>query len=258
MSSLHYFESNIWLTEVPLGDYSVRGALIVGAERVVAWDTLSHPHDMARVFPLLDEKELVIIYSHADWDHAWGTAGLPYHHATIIGHAACLARFSDDVPLTLREKQAAEPTRWDAVQLIAPNLTFQQELSLDLGDETLTLRHLPGHTPDSIVAFLPEQGILFAGDTVETPLPCLSEHCPLAPWIAELQRWADDGRVRLVIPSHGAIGGRELLHRNIEYLQRLANCEPIDFAEPLNDFYRETHEMNRRIANSFVSLIRGY
>ncbi len=217
------------------------------AARVVVWDSLSHPHDMTHFFPLLGEKELVIVYSHADWDHVWGTAGLPYHHATIIGHAACLARFGDDAPTVLREKQAAEPTRWDAVQLIAPNLTFSEELTLDLGGATLMLRQLPGHTPDAIVAFLPEQGVLFAGDTVETPLPCLSEQCPLAPWIAELQRWADDDRVRTVIPSHGAIGGRELLHCNIEYLQRLAKHEPIDFAAPLNDFYRETHEMNRRI-----------
>lgn len=222
MSSLRRFESNIWLTEVSLGDYDVRGALIVGAERVVILDTLSHPHDMAHFFPLLGEKELVIIYSHADWDHVWGTAGLPYQYATIIGHAACLSRFREDVPLTLREKQATEPSRWDAVQLIAPNLTFSKELTLELGGATLILRHLPGHTPDSIVAFLPEQGILFAGDTVETPLPCLSEHCPLAPWIEELQGWADDERVRIVIPSHGAIGGRELLRRNIEYLQRLS------------------------------------
>ena len=246
MGHLHRFDSNIWLTEAALGDYDVRGAVIAGEERAVVWDTLSHPHDMARVFPLLGEKELVIIYSHADWDHVWGTAGLPYQHAAIIAHAACLTRFSEDVPLTLREKQAAEPTRWDAVQLIAPNLTFQQELALDLGGATLTLRHLPGHTPDSIVAFLPEQGILLAGDAVETPLPCLSEQCPLAPWIAELQRWADDERVRVVIPAHGAISGRDLLRRNIDYLRRLANREPIDFAEPLNDFYRDTHAANRQ------------
>jgi len=249
MSHLHRFDSNIWLTEVSLGDYDVRGALIAGAERVVVWDSLSHPHDMTHFFPLFGAKEVIIIYSHADWDHVWGTAGLPYHHATIIGHAACLSRFSDDVPNVLREKQAAESSRWDAVQLIAPNLTFQQELSLELGGVTLMLRHLPGHTLDSIVAFLPEQGILFAGDTVETPLPCLSEQCSLAPWIAELQRWADDERVRIVIPSHGAIGGRDLLHHNIKYLQRLANHEPIEFSEPLSDFYRETHEMNRRISN---------
>ncbi|MBA3874498.1 MAG: hypothetical protein H0X30_35660, partial [Anaerolineae bacterium] len=37
---------NLWLTELNLDDFDVRGAVIIGENRVMVWDTLSHPRDM--------------------------------------------------------------------------------------------------------------------------------------------------------------------------------------------------------------------
>ena len=241
------FAPHLWLHDVRLEGYDVRGALISGHERVVLWDTLSHPRDMLPFLPMIENRQLIIIYSHADWDHVWGTAGIPGYFPLIIAQAACRTRFDTDVPATLREKQAAEPFRWHDVRLVPPNLTFQRELSLDLGGIALTLHHLPGHAPDSIVAFLPEQGILLAGDAVETPFPAISPECPLRHWIEELERWERDPRVQTIIPSHGDIGGKELLRRNIAYLQGLLDGNDLTLPDTLSDFYRKTHQENRRI-----------
>ncbi|MCP4405333.1 MAG: MBL fold metallo-hydrolase [bacterium] len=243
---LHALSSNIWCTEVTLGDYDVRAALICSEERAVVWDTLSHPDDMKPLLPQIDGRELIIIYSHADWDHVWGSAGLPYQEADIIAHEFCLKRFSTDVPLTLTEKKIDEAAKWEAVKLIAPNTTFRQEFSLDLGPELLTLHQLPGHTPDSIVAFLPEQGVLLMGDAVETPFPMVPEKASLQRWIAGLQHWSDDPRVQTVIPSHGAIGGPDILRQNISYLQSLLEGQDIALPQNLSDFYRTTHQENLR------------
>ncbi len=246
MSDPRLIDNDTWITEVRLGDYDVRGAFVAGRDRAVVWDTLSHPRDMTGYQGLIGGRDLVIVYSHADWDHAWGTGGLASRHAAIIGHASCAARFRDDVPITLREKQAAEPGAWDAVTLVAPNVTFDHEMTLDLGGVTLTLRHLPGHTRDSIVGLVPERGILLVGDAAETPLPVVPAGSPLPSWIEELRRWSRDPRVRTVVPAHGAIGGREILERNIAYLQGLLCGRPIAVGEPLTPFYRETHEANVR------------
>ena len=72
----------------------------------------------------------------------------------IVAHATCLARFADDVPETLRKKQAAEPDEWREVRLIAPTTVFERNFDLDLGGLTVQLAHLPGHTVDCIVAYL--------------------------------------------------------------------------------------------------------
>jgi glyoxylase-like metal-dependent hydrolase (beta-lactamase superfamily II) len=234
----------VWAIDVVLDDYSVRGALVSGDARALVWDTLSHPRDMAAWLPRVGERDLVIAYSHADWDHVWGTAGLPSSGARIVGHHACLARFDTDVPVTLSQKQAAEPGRWDAVRLVRPTEAFASALALDLGGISVSLHHLPGHTPDCIVGFVEERGVLLAGDTVETPCPVIPRDSALEPWISELRRWAADERVRTVVPAHGPIAGRELLQRNIEYLEAIAAGRPLDLPGPLTAFYRETHRAN--------------
>ena len=74
---------------------------------------------------------------------------------------------------------------WDEVLLIAPDTVFDEETTVDLGSMTLELHHLPGHTPDTIVGFVPERGLLLMGDTAETPFPVVPADSPLA----RLDRW---------------------------------------------------------------------
>lgn len=253
---LKKWNEQVWLTEVALDGYGVRGAMIRGEEGVLLLDTLSHPRDMTPLLPLVRDRGLTIVYTHGDWDHIWGTRELAWEDARIIGHDACLERFKTDVPITLHEKQLAEPDRWDRVQLIPPNETFQNEISLDLGSLSVSLDHLPGHTPDSIVLFLAEYGILFMGDTVETPFPCLEKKSPLSKWIAGLQRWERDPRVQTVIPAHGEIGDRTIIRQNIRYLQALLKGNEPLAVDPMTDFYRETHGANIRFARDAATNIQ--
>lgn len=239
------YRPGLWLTSVALDDFTVRGALIVGDERAIVWDSLSHPQDMRPLHDLADERFFGTVYSHADWDHVWGTAGLPNNGGLIIGHDLCRQRFGQDVAATLQAKQAAHPGRWDAVKLLAPLLTFNCQLSLDLGGITLIMQTLPGHTSDCIVGLIPEWGILLAGDTVETPLPVVNQTSPLEPWIAALQGWQQDPRVETVIPAHGTIGGREIISHTIHYLQQLSDNQPWEPQPDWEPFYQQTHRRNQ-------------
>jgi len=251
MNTLDSLGDGVFVTEVALGDYDVRGVLLVGDARAVVWDTLSHPRDMAGWLPLIGSRDLVIVYSHADWDHIWGTAGLPLERASILGHSSCQARFAGDVPQTLRDRQWAEPGAWDEVLLIAPDTVFDDGIVVDLGSMTLELHHLPGHTPDTIVGFVTGRGLLLMGDAAETPFPVVPPDSPLAAWVGGLERWERDARVRTVVPAHGPVGGVEILQRNIDYLRALLDGRPLPVTEPLPpDFYRKTHEANLRWTSS--------
>lgn len=245
---LKKINEQVWLTEVKLDDYCVRGAVIQGDREVVLVDTLSHPRDMGPLLPLIQGRTVTIVYTHGDWDHIWGTGALPWEDARILGHDLCLDRFHTDVPETLYEKQLAEPHLWEGVKLVPPNETFTDNFSLEVGSLVLTLHHLPGHTLDSIVVFLEEFGMLFMGDSVETPFPCLEKESPLSPWITKLQRWKRDPRLKMVIPAHGEIGGQEIIGHTIAYLQDLSAGNTPGVLEPLTDFYRETHGANIRFA----------
>lgn len=239
---------NLWLTELNLDDFDVRGAVVVGEKRMLVWDTLSHPRDMQPVIKLAGDKPVDVVYSHADWDHCWGTAGLKSD--TVIAHEACAARFrSGEVANKLAGKQAAEPGMWDTVRLIPPTLTFTQSMSIDLGGVVVELHHLPGHTEDCLVAWIAQWGVLLAGDTVETPLPYLNtESVKLLPqWISALEGWGSTKRMNVVVPAHGEIGNFALIERTVAYLRDLQAAKTPIVPDEMSAFYIETHANNQRL-----------
>ncbi len=244
---------NLWLTELNLDDFDVRGAVVVGENRVLVWDTLSQPRDMQPILKLAGDKPIDVVYSHADWDHCWGTAGL--RADTIIAHETCAERFkSGDVANRLSEKKAAEPGLWDTVKLLPPTLTFTQTLSLDLGGVRVELHYLPGHTVDCVVAWIPQWGVLLAGDTVETPLPYLNtESVTLLPkWINALEGWGSTPRMNVVVPAHGEVGDHTLIERTVNYLRELQAHKAPVISDEMSAFYTETYAKNLELMHISV------
>ncbi|SMF04574.1 MBL fold metallo-hydrolase [Desulfovibrio gilichinskyi] len=244
LNLLNRFDDEIYFKIVQLEGYAVRGALILGTEKAVIFDTLSRPYDMVEYEKIIGNRELSIIYSHADWDHIWGTAGVTRPIKSIIAHRLCFKRFSHDVPETLKEYQKNQPELYNSVKLIPPDVVFDYELEIDLGGMTLQINRLAGHTEDSIVCFIPEKGILLAGDSVETPFPCINKNSPITNWITELEKWEDNTKLKTVIPAHGATGGPEIITQNLKYLNDLINEKEIEITESLTSFYKETHAEN--------------
>jgi glyoxylase-like metal-dependent hydrolase (beta-lactamase superfamily II) len=313
MSDIGLLRPGLWSVETQVEDFHVRGVVVAGTRQAVVWDTLATPAHMAGVAELAPDLPLTVVFSHGDWDHVWGTAGLSRPWLEILAHEACLARFSgdrsstpsasgtpskpvphpgtgDSLPRTLEEKRAAFPGEYDQVVLIPPTRTIRDTVSLDLGGVTLEIHPLPGHTPDSLVGFVPEWGVFLAGDAVETPLPFLNPGSPVEEWAVALEDWArrleewdrrperlaaplpggaggdaDPGltpaapigtrprdpiqvHAPLVIPSHGPLGGPELLRRNVIYLQTLLAGEEPELPPDLPPFYLQTHKANRTLA----------
>jgi glyoxylase-like metal-dependent hydrolase (beta-lactamase superfamily II) len=250
MSQLTELYPNLWIVDITLPEYSVRGVVIVGDKQVVVWDTLSHPNDMAGIESIIGDKPYHVVYSHADWDHIWGTAGLTGQPLSIIGQTHCLERFNLDVPKTLTKMQQDQPNQWDDVELIPPTQTFDKQMTLDLGGITLELHHLPGHTQECIVGWLPELGILLGGDVIETPLPVIEDDSPVEDWLNSLKQWADNDKLMRTIPAHGTIEGRVCLDNTINYLQKLLGDSDFPIPDNLDDFYRDTHTKNLKIVRN--------
>lgn len=246
---------------------------MVGERAGLVWDTLGRPRDIQGVEDLIGGLPFTVVYSHGDWDHVWGTSGLSVDPQGVLAHEGCLDRFQREIPQTLAERREGAPGLYDDVVLVPPTGTVREGQKLGLGGISVEFHSLPGHTPDSIVGFCPESGVLLAGDAVEAPLPFLNPGSPLDVWARHLDRWrqrlegwrlgsSDDSGLRpeaaleherresgpLVIPAHGPPGGPELLGANAAYLRALqAGAEP-EVPGELSPFYRETHENNRALA----------
>jgi len=108
-----------------------------------------------------------VINTHFHADHVYGT--YLFKGATVIAHERCrqlLKRFGEN---SLRQAKLETPELAE-VELCLPSVVFNGELTLRLGGKSVQLMLMPGHTADSIVAYVKEDKILFAGDAV-MPVP---------------------------------------------------------------------------------------
>jgi len=109
------------------------------------------------------------------------------------------------------------------VQPVTPTRSLADGDALDLGDQTLTVLHLPGHSPGSIALFDDSDGTLFSGDVVydDVLLDSLpgSDKVQYARSLRRLRALP----VRLVRPGHDHNFGQERLHHLIDdYLRSAA------------------------------------
>jgi glyoxylase-like metal-dependent hydrolase (beta-lactamase superfamily II) len=239
----------LWLVERPLdAEMGVCAAIVFGAICSVVVDTLICPEDMVPVRDLLMERGLpvIVINTHADWDHTWGNSAFP--DVPIIAHRLCRAAMLTEGVATLAQKRGEEPERFGNVEIVPPTVTFSEFMDIDLGGLTLSMHALPGHTADEIVVHLPEIGVLLAGDAAEWPIPTTATG-PLRPWAEALRAWAARDDVQTVIPSHGPVSDPQLLLDNATYLDALLTSPEMPWEPPAGmEFYREAHLQNAEVA----------
>lgn len=154
--------------------------IIVTTRYVVLLDTMINTATASSLLtiaePHLIGRQLLVVNTHADWDHAWGNhvfAGPGAAHvAPIIATQGCANRLrSPEAAAKLAAMRAKEPGRFDDVQLTPPNLLFDQRFAIDGGDLTLELFATPGHKADHISVYVPEIRTVLAGDAAELPFP---------------------------------------------------------------------------------------
>jgi cyclase len=164
-----------------------------------------------------------LVNTHHHGDHTNGNYLLPY--STIIGHDRCREEMIKSG--ILRPDGLFEPVEWGALELCPPFVTFDQRLHLFVGETRVELLHLvrAAHTNNDVVAWLPEQRILFAGDLVLngcTPFVLMGS----IPGALEALDIVAELEPEVIVPGHGALCDLEAVALCGEYLRTLQNYAP--------------------------------
>ena len=192
---------------------------IVGTEAILAIE--------ARATPVMAQRWIDVIRREIS-DLPFGDLVLTHYHAVrTLGASAFNARRIVAHVNTRRlidergeQDRASEQGRMPRLFLGAetipgltrPTTTFEDALTLDLGNRTVELRYLGrGHTSGDLVVWLPEEGICFAGDLVEAQAAPYMGDAHVADWsTTTLDGVAELGARQLVGGRGPVVGGDDV------------------------------------------------
>ena len=233
-------EARNWLDD---GAYElgIASYAIVAGDEAIVYDThasLDHARAVRAHLQGIGVTSVRVVLSHWHTDHVAGNQ-IFSDCEIIANHLTAKAMQANRDKL----ENGDPPIR----PVVVPNRLFEGSLSLTIGGQVIELLQFDIHSADGTVIFMPESGILLAGDTLEDTITYISEPEHTTTHIAELNRLASLP-IRRILPNHGergriASGGYDtsLIEANRDYLQRLLDRvdDPALDTISLRDFVKE-------------------
>ena len=191
-----------------------------------------------------------IIYTHGHVDHVSGArtfledaAGQGHPAPEVVGHIAVGQRF-DRYDMTLGYNEIINRRQFALDDMpgsftgdwVRPEVTYNDNLDLEVGNAELRLLHAQGETDDHTIVWMSQRRLLFTGDLIIWAFPNAgnpqkAQRYP-AEWAAALRRMIDL-QPELLLPAHGLpIAGTERIAGVLD-----------DIATALEGLVRDTLEM---------------
>jgi glyoxylase-like metal-dependent hydrolase (beta-lactamase superfamily II) len=275
---LHEVADRVWAYLQPDGGWGWSNAgLVVDGEDALLVDTLFDLHLTAKMLdamrPMTGTGGIgTVVNTHANGDHCFGNALL--RDADIVASARCAEEMEHLPPSTLAAMLHAAPTLGEAgafvsrifapfdfenIPLTLPTRTFESELELRVGDRRIRLLEVgPAHTAGDVVAYLPEDGVVFTGDILFHGGHPIVWAGPVANWIAACDRILELAP-SVVVPGHGPLATPVAVSDLKEYFEFLthearprfeAGMTPVEAARDIDlGPYAGWTEAERLVAN---------
>ncbi|GAB4509336.1 MAG: hypothetical protein OHK0046_04130 [Anaerolineae bacterium] len=205
----------------------VTASLILTKEGAVLIDTLAYPEETRQIKRFVEDRlgarVRFLVNSHFHADHTTGSYLFP--EAMVIGHALC-RKLLDERGRESLDLARSTSVELREVELVLPNIVFEERLTLHLGGKTLEFWATPGHSPDSIVCYIEEEQVLFASDSV-MPIPYFvdGDYITFLKTLHVLKDLLNTRPVDSIIQGHGEVILRgeveEKILGDINYLVKL-------------------------------------
>jgi len=192
---------------------SYNAGVLVRGKDALLMDPGLFPDEMdllrARIFERgASPKYLVVTHSH--WDHVLGPEYFP--DVPVVQQQESVGVLAEHHARI--EHQVTEWERQAGVQrdmpflMHEPDQTFADRLELQLGDRTIELLHTPGHAPEQLVVYDPNEAVLWAADMLsDIEIPFVMHN--LKAYRQTLDRLARLD-VAVLVPGHGQPAGGQV------------------------------------------------
>ena len=185
--------------------------LIEGSESALLFDTGNGIEDIAAVVATLTDKPITVLNSHGHYDHVGGN----FAYSNILGMNTDFTR----------TKQAGQPNSNIRIEVspealcLPPPSGVSEETHIgkgytistfiedghviNLGDRSLEVMLIPGHTPDAIALFDKDAGLLWTGDSFYAgPIWLYAPETDLEQYRDSLRHLISVEGVKWLLPAH--------------------------------------------------------
>ena len=190
--------------------FGVNTGVVVGNDAVLVVDTRISAKKaqefIADIKKITGKPIKYVVNTHYHLDHSWGNCEFVKLGAVVIGHEnGRLAASRSKEIMSHPEYFGMTPDDLNGTTVSAPTITFKDAMLVDLGGVTVSLSYLGhAHTNDSIVAFVDQDGVLFAGDILFTRYhPSLAD-ADVAGWLKALAK-LETIPAKIIVPGHGPV-----------------------------------------------------
>ena len=208
--------------------------LVGGTEAVLVVDTGMGPANAGKVLELATDfaagRRIYLTTTHFHPEHAFGAQTFAGHATYLLNRAQAtdLAGKGPGYLQMFRGLGAPVAAQLEGVELATPDLVYDTDHELDLGGRVVRLTATGrAHSTGDQVVTVPDAGVMFTGDLVETGqfaiFPWFPPHdtdVSGTRWITVLERLAAQAPT-VVVPGHGDVGGPRLLADVADYLRLL-------------------------------------
>ncbi|MBZ2168062.1 MBL fold metallo-hydrolase [Marinobacter sp. F4216] len=252
-AGVYYFQGISGVPDSQNEGFTANAGFVVTGESVVVFDALGTPSLGVAMIKAIQEKTDLpishVVISHYHADHIYGLQAFrAMTDAQILAHQSG-AGYVDSLAAQQRlsqRREALSPWVNEDTRLIAPDKTFESDVSLELGDYRFSIVHAgPAHAPDDTLMMVEPAGVLFSGDIIQSGrIPYLASSTVNSEnWMKAIEQ-VRELSPRYLVPGHGAASENaiEALNFTFNYLSyvREAMGEAVENWLPFEEAYAQT------------------
>ncbi len=199
----------------PANSFGANAGIVIGKDGIVVIDTLVSAKEAKRfindIRKISDKPIKYVVNTHYHLDHAFGNSEFEKLGATIISHVNDDQNLRKNGEAALKDAKEFGLTESDmeGTVLAYPGLTFSNKMVIDIGNQKAELIYTGNsHTNGSIVVYLPDKKVLFAGDILFTNYHPFIAEGDLKSWYRVLD-YILKMDVNTIIPGHGPISNKK-------------------------------------------------